>query len=47
MNYKVLYRKYRPDGFDTLIGQKHVVEILKNSVLPIVVILMKDLQFLK
>ena len=32
MNYKVLYRKYRPDGFDTLIGQKHVVEILKNSI---------------
>ena len=32
MNYKVLYRKYRPNGFDTLIGQKHVVEILKNSI---------------
>ena len=32
MNYKVLYRKYRPDGFDSLIGQKHVVEILKNSI---------------
>lgn len=32
MNYKVLYRKYRPDGFDSLIGQKHIVEILKNSI---------------
>ena len=32
MNYKVLYRKYRPDGFDTLVGQKHVVDILKNSI---------------
>ena len=32
MNYKVLYRKYRPGGFDSLIGQKHVVDILKNSI---------------
>ena len=32
MNYKVLYRKYRPDGFDNLVGQKHVVDILKNSI---------------
>ena len=32
MNYKVLYRKYRPDNFDSLVGQKHVVEILKNSI---------------
>ena len=32
MNYKVLYRKYRPDSFDSLIGQKHIVEILKNSI---------------
>ena len=32
MNYKVLYRKYRPNNFDSLIGQKHVVEILKNSI---------------
>ena len=31
MNYKVLYRKYRPDDFDNLVGQKHIVEILKNS----------------
>ena len=32
MSYKVLYRKYRPDNFDDLIGQKYVVEILKNSI---------------
>lgn len=32
MNYKVLYRKYRPDSFDSLIGQKHIVQILKNSI---------------
>lgn len=32
MNYKVLYRKYRPDSFDNLVGQKHVVDILKNSI---------------
>lgn len=32
MNYKVLYRKYRPAGFDSLIGQNHVVTILKNSI---------------
>ena len=24
MNYKVLYRKYRPDNFDNVIGQKYV-----------------------
>lgn len=33
MNYKVLYRKYRPDNFDSLVGQKHVVDILKNSII--------------
>ena len=32
MSYKVLYRKYRPDNFDEVIGQKYVVEILKNSI---------------
>lgn len=32
MNYKVLYRKFRPAGFDSLIGQDHVVAILKNSI---------------
>lgn len=32
MNYKVLYRKYRPNSFDTLVGQNHIVSILKNSI---------------
>lgn len=32
MNYKVLYRKYRPDNFDLISGQNHVVTILKNSI---------------
>ena len=32
MGYRVLYRKYRPDNFDNLIGQNHVINILKNSV---------------
>ena len=32
MNYKVLYRKYRPDSFEGLVGQNHVVEILKNQI---------------
>ena len=32
MEYKVLYRKYRPNDFNNLIGQNHIVEILKNSI---------------
>src|SRR3989344_1225952 len=26
-----IYRKYRPKSFDDLLGQEHVVEILKNG----------------
>ena len=33
MNYKVLYRKYRPESFEDLIGQDHVKTILKNSII--------------
>ena len=33
MNYKVLYRKYRPNNFDELIGQEHIIKILKNSII--------------
>ena len=33
MNYKVLYRKYRPSNFDQLIGQDSIVRILKNSII--------------
>lgn len=30
--YRVLARKYRPDGFDTLLGQDAVVQTLANSI---------------
>jgi len=33
MNYKVLYRKYRPTNFDDLVGQEHIKRILKNSII--------------
>jgi DNA polymerase-3 subunit gamma/tau len=29
---QVLYRKYRPQGFDDVLGQEHVVKILENAV---------------
>lgn len=32
MNYKVLYRKYRPSNFDEVIGQNTTIELLKESV---------------
>ncbi|MGN1399506.1 MAG: DNA polymerase III subunit gamma/tau [Erysipelotrichaceae bacterium] len=32
MAYKALYRKYRPNNFSEVIGQKHVVETLKNAI---------------
>src|SRR5579863_3711816 len=31
-NNIVLYRKYRPQGFDEIIGQEHVVQTLTNSI---------------
>jgi DNA polymerase-3 subunit gamma/tau len=31
MGYQVLARKYRPRSFDTLVGQAHVVQALKNA----------------
>ncbi len=33
MNYQVLYRKYRPSNFNELMGQDHIVRLLKNSVI--------------
>lgn len=33
MDYKVLYRKYRPTNFDELVGQEHIKKILKNSII--------------
>jgi len=32
MDYKVLYRKYRPDDFSNIIGQDYMISILKNSI---------------
>jgi len=29
----VLYTKYRPINFDDIIGQEHIVRILKNSII--------------
>ena len=33
MDYKVLYRKYRPTNFNELVGQDHIKEILVNSII--------------
>ncbi len=30
-NYQVLYRKYRPERFDQVFGQDHIVKVLKGS----------------
>jgi len=30
--YKALYRAYRPETFDNLLGQEHVIKILKNQI---------------
>lgn len=30
MSYQTLYRKYRPKTFDDVIGQKHIIQTLKN-----------------
>ena len=32
MSYEVLARKYRPKSFKEVIGQKHVVQALINSI---------------
>ncbi|MDY4592978.1 MAG: DNA polymerase III subunit gamma/tau [Eubacteriales bacterium] len=33
MAHVSLYRKYRPTSFDTMIGQRHIVRTLKNTIL--------------
>lgn len=33
MSYKVLYRKYRPDSFDNVVGQDYTVKMLKNAII--------------
>lgn len=32
MEHKALYREYRPKTFDEVVGQKHVIDALRNSV---------------
>ena len=32
MSYKALYRSYRPQTFDEVAGQEHVVTTLKNAI---------------
>lgn len=32
MEYKVLYRKYRPQNFDSLVGQEYTKTLLKNAI---------------
>lgn len=32
MNYKVLYRKYRPQIFDDVVGQNTIINLLKDSI---------------
>ena len=33
MSYKVLYRKYRPDNFDSVVGQEYTTNMLKNAII--------------
>ena len=33
MDYKVLYRKYRPDCFENIVGQNYTISMLKNAVI--------------
>ena len=33
MDYKVLYRKYRPQNFDEVVGQDNTIKLLKDSII--------------
>ena len=33
MAYKALYRKYRPETFDSVVGQQHIIKTLQNAIL--------------
>ena len=33
MAYLALYRRYRPQDFDSVVGQEYVTRILKNQIL--------------
>ena len=32
MSYKALYRKYRPETFENVVGQKHIIQTLQNAI---------------
>ncbi len=32
MSYKALYRKWRPEVFEEVMGQEHIVRTLKNQI---------------
>ena len=32
MAYKALYRKYRPETFDSVVGQGHIIKTLQNAI---------------
>ena len=32
MSYLVLARKYRPPGFEDIVGQEHIVQTLENAI---------------
>ena len=32
MSYLALYRKYRPNSFDEMVGQNNVVKVIKNAI---------------
>ena len=32
MAYKALYRKYRPETFENVVGQKHIIKTLLNAI---------------
>ncbi len=32
MEYLALYRKYRPDNFDDVVGQENIVKVIKNAI---------------
>ena len=33
MDYKVLYRKYRPTNFENIVGQEYTITMLKNAIM--------------
>ena len=33
VSYLALYRKYRPNNFDDLVGQSEIANIIKNEIL--------------